>query len=102
MYFPDRPSAYCSMIMSLIHDRYYVDIPMFIANFWGLSITKAKEVFRRWGMSELVFIGDFTETDKYNLCVAIVTHMHMTVETKFNLGDFERGFDLYKQITLKE
>ncbi|MEE1004312.1 MAG: hypothetical protein UH685_03120 [Bacteroidaceae bacterium] len=98
VYFPDRPEAYCSMIMSLIHEKQFVDISMFIAQFWGLSMVQAMAVFRKWRIADFIIICDFTEQEKYQLCKEVVKLMHNTVGTKFDEGNFKRGFELYKLI----
>lgn len=102
MYFTDRPEAYCSMIMSLIHEKQFVDISMFIAQFWGLSMAQAKTVFRKWRIAEFIVFAGFTEQEKYQLCTEVAKLMHKTVGTKFDEGNFKRGFELYKLITLND
>lgn len=71
---------------------------MFITCFWQLTLVQAKTVFRKWKIEGIIIITDFTEEEKYLLCMEVAKNMHKIVGTKFDEGDFKRGFELYKLI----
>lgn len=75
---------------------------MFIAQFWGLSMVQARAVFRKWRIDEFIVFSGFTEQEKYQLCKEVAKLMHKTIGTKFDEGNFKRGFELYKLITLND